>query len=64
MVRSVRRMCPELPDDRAHALERSLRRVCTAAHVVDPTARPGELREQMRVTVVGALGGRRWPSAV
>lgn len=54
MVRSVRRMRPDLPDDRAAALERSLRRVCTA-HVLDPTARDGELREQLRVTVVGAL---------
>ncbi|MDL5157508.1 TetR/AcrR family transcriptional regulator [Actinomycetospora termitidis] len=54
MVRSVRRMRPDLPDDRAADLERALRRVCTA-HVVDPTARDGELREQLRLTVVGAL---------
>lgn len=54
MVRSVRAMAPTMTDARAEALERSLRRVCTA-HVVDPTARAGELREQLRLTVVGAV---------
>ncbi|GAA4819755.1 hypothetical protein GCM10023201_01340 [Actinomycetospora corticicola] len=56
MVRSVRRMAPGMTDERADALERSLRRVCTA-HVLDPTARDGELREQLRLTVVGAVSG-------
>lgn len=54
MVRSVRLMAPGMTDGRAADLERALRRVCTA-HVVDPTARAGELREQLRLTVVGAL---------
>lgn len=56
MVASVRRLSPELSEERARALERSLRRVCTA-HVVDPTVAPGELREQLRLTVLGALRG-------
>lgn len=56
MVRSVRAVWPDLPDDSATALERALRRT-VASVVVDPEMTAAQLRDQLRATILGATAG-------
>ena len=56
MVRSVRAVWPDLPDDRVTALERALRRA-VASVVVDPGMTAAQLRDQLRATILGATAG-------